>query len=289
MAKRRPRWLLLLVAVFCCLASSEQVEGGEFLKRLFGRRYRTVCVPCPQPPVKSVCFGTSFVDMGIPVCATGLVATVQYYNGMDFRCAFQIFLGSDCAQGTFKIHVPCDVKARQCIGGKCCEKNDPTKCENMNVLVDVAAVAMPILPGHDAWDASKVPGAKDTYKHSDLSLGFPAPAPASTYETVKLDLVDAKVPAITYKAMKDGKYYVLNRLTIRRDGQDHNFGIGYEVTEDHFNKLPNTISDVSDRLYRGGGAIPPPTNPITPASKAINFGESDGTNWVWNYNVVEFK
>jgi hypothetical protein len=98
-----------------------------------------------------------------------------------------------------------------------------------------------------------------------------------------------KVPPITYKAMKDEKYYVLNRLTIRRDGQDHNFGIGYEVTEDHFNKLPNTVSDISDRLYRGEGTSPPPTNPITPASKAINFGESDGMNWVWNYNVVEFQ
>ena len=159
----------------------------------------------------------------------------------------------------------------------------------MNVLVDVAAVAMPILPGHDDWDASKVPGAKDTYKHEDLSSGFPAPAPASTYETVKLDLVDVKVPPITYKAMKDEKYYVLNRLTIRRDGQDHNFGIGYEVTEDHFNKLPNTVSDISDRLYRGEGTGPHLTNPITSASKAINFGESDGMNWVWNYNVVEFQ
>lgn len=288
------RLSLVLVAAFCCLAPCEQAEGGEFLKRLFGRKCRKVCVPCPQPPVQSVCFGTSPIDTAISVCPTQLVATVQFYNGSDFDCAYQVFLGSSCAQETFNIHLPCDVKAKRCVGNKCCDKDEPNKCENMTVMVDVAAEAMPILdPNHQAWDPSMVPGAKETYKHADLSAGFQSPSASTmTQETVKLALEDNAVIPLTYKASKDGKYYVLNRLTITAYGQQRDFGIGYEVTESHFDSLQ--VNDISDRLHRGGGVIPPetpptipPTNP--PSSKAFNFGESDGTNWVWNYNVVEFK
>jgi|GEM_PF-2988737 hypothetical protein len=291
------RWTLLFATALCLLAPSQQAEGGEFLKRLFGRNCRKVCVPCPDPCVRSVCYGVS-PKLEIDVCPTKHVATVQVYDGTEFVCAYKVFIGSDCQNQVFYIHIPCEVKEKVCKDGKCCDKDNPMMCDDMTVSVDVAAVAVP-LPNlsHDTWIMDMVPGAKDTYKHADLSMGIAKPQSLSEHVGVRLNVEVGNSIIETFKAKtEDGKYYVLNQLSVKRPRVSvfDNFGIGYEVTEEQYRESKAT--DISDKIYRGGGGsnpptTPPPTNPPPPppADKAINFGHSDGTHWIWNYNVVEFK
>lgn len=272
------RWTLLLAVAIFGLAPSQQAEGGEFLKRLFGRKCRQLCSPCPSKV--SVCYGTPVILRDIFVCPIQQIASVDYYNGQKFVCAYKIFLGTVCAQNNCIIQVPCGVTPKKCNGLKCCEINNPNNCNNTKVTVGpaVTAIASPIVTGgsHELWDSTKIPGAKDTFNEGSLSDGFSGPmSGGSLAVTMKLNC-DPSILKGTYKATRNGKFYELNRLETTVGGQKYQLGLGYQITKDHYDTLGG--SDIGNSLH-GGATL----------SKAFNLGESKDFKWVWNYNVVEFK
>lgn len=274
----RVRWTLLLVIAFLGLAPSQHAEGGEFLKRLFGRKCRQVCSPCPAEV--SVCYGTPVILRDISVCPIQEIASVDSYNGQEFKCAYKIFFGTVCGQNNCIIQVPCEVKPKKCISRKCCEVDNPNNCRSTQVTVSpaVTAIATPIVIGgsHEQWDPMKIPGAKDTYNEANVTNGFSRPMSGGSGEaTVKVNCAQNILQG-TYKAMKNGKYYELNRLEITIGGQKYQLGVGYEITKVHFDAA--IVDDISNYLH-GDATL----------SKAYNFGESRNAKWAWNYNVVEFK
>lgn len=115
----RVRWTLLLVIAFLGLAPSQQAEGGEFLKRLFGRcgKRQVAAQDCQQSRPKTS-FSTKQVVADI--CPKTLQLTV-YVNK---NCAFKVYLANKCrTQYWFAINVPCDFVPCSCNGQFCFANN----------------------------------------------------------------------------------------------------------------------------------------------------------------------
>lgn len=123
----RVRWTLLLVIAFFGLAPSQQAEGGEFLKRLFGRKCRATWVrpaECMQSPaVASTGEVTNHLLLKLPkVCP--LSVELEVLDGQD-NCVFAVYRAVDCDTTTYMaIPLPCKVPVGACDGQKKCKYMD---------------------------------------------------------------------------------------------------------------------------------------------------------------------
>lgn len=278
------RWTLLLAVAFLGLAPSQQAEGGEFLKRLFGRKCRKVCSPCDVKSVPFVCRDIKNVPS---ICPVELIAKVEFYKDAKWNCAYEIFRGSNCANQLFHIHVPCNTNVKSCKDGACC---DGENCASQTVLglEELKAVSVELGTGMPDFDPNVVNGASATYISGYLSSGFESPIGGESGVSVRCSVVAS---GQNYEVYNDvykyhdgarGKYYLLHRLTLKSKAFSDiqlNYGIGYEVPETQY-----TNSNASEATILGKGTV-------GMGGKAYQFAEGDSNTgkWAWNYNVVEFK
>lgn len=277
------RWSMLMAVACFCVTLNSEANGGEFLKRLFGRKCRTVVAPrCPPAacrPIQEVRFGMGPIN-DRPSCPVNLILEVQYLDGGDWKCAYRVFRASDCDSATASIHVPCDVVPRYCVDKQCCDDLAGTNCGmEVSDLGDISAIVERI--GDEPWMPERVPGAMRTFVSNRLGNGFPKPDAGEQGMRVTLNVAAADVVENTeYRAQMDGKYYRFHRVRVNIDGVESSYGVGYQVTEEDFERA-NSGEDISSYLVKG---IPP----ISGYSRSFNFAENRNTFWVWNYNVVEF-
>lgn len=278
------RWTLLLATVCFCLTPSGEADGGELLRRLFGRKCRTAvvsrCPPVDCCPVTQVAFGTPVLN-NVPSCPINLILEVQYLDEGVWKCAYRVFRASDCEAANASIHVPCDVEPRYCVNGNCCDDQAGTNCDmEVGDLGAILAITEDI--NHNPWMPETVPGAMSTFISDRLGNGFPKPDAGEKGMRVNLNVAAADVVENTeYRASIDMKYYRLHRITVKVNGLNCSYGVGYQVTEEDFNR-PNSGEDITSYLVKGNP-------PFTGYSKAFNFAENRNRDWVWNYNVVEYR
>lgn len=119
--------VLMTTIFFTALVPSSSLHAGDFLKKIFGKRCRAICVqknntdcnPCaPQCDSSDVCCYAPRARVN--VCPLALQLEVLDGNS----CAFAVYSASDCMGNYFGINMPCNVGLANCVGRSCRDANN---------------------------------------------------------------------------------------------------------------------------------------------------------------------
>jgi hypothetical protein len=119
--------LMTLTMLVSVLMPYRAAEGGEFLKRLFSRKCRTVCVSVsPSACIRDCCQIDSCgpcvdaIYRPVTVCPHQLQLEVR--DGTS--CVMAVYSASDCNGNYFGISMPCNVTLGNCAGRSCVGANN---------------------------------------------------------------------------------------------------------------------------------------------------------------------
>lgn len=119
--------VLMTTIFFTALVPSSSLQAGDFLKKIFGKRCRAICVqklsadcnPCaPQGgSYDSCCYAPR---ARVNVCPLALQLEVLDGNS----CVFAVYSATDCNGSYFGINMPCNVGLANCNGNSCRDANN---------------------------------------------------------------------------------------------------------------------------------------------------------------------
>lgn len=121
------RLVLLTTIFFTALIPSSSLNAGDFLKKIFGKRCRAICVQKPNAacdPCAPQCDSSDVCCYGIrrPVNVCPLALQLEVLDGNS--CAFSVYSASDCSGNYFGINMPCNVGLANCVNGNCRDANN---------------------------------------------------------------------------------------------------------------------------------------------------------------------